>query len=352
VSGAGIAPARPAQAAGQPTTAVALATGLASGALAAAQARINGTLGERLGSSVVAALVSFSVGLVLVAALVAALGRTRRAVRPAIAARLPWWTYLGGLGGATVVVTAAAAVPVIGVATFTVGFVAGQALGGLIVDRTRLGAGEPRPLSGWRVAGAVLAVVAVAVVRLGHGGGGADSAMAPWLLLASAVGGGLSALQQALNGRVQGVTGEPLLATLINFAVGTAGLAVLTGVVVAAGAVPTGSTPAEPLLYAGGALGVCVIVTAVWTVGRLGVLRLGLVVVAGQLAGGLVIDLVSPSRTGGVDLATVAGVVLTAVAVALAGRAGRIAGSTGAAPAAGPTAARDRAAAPVDPASR
>ena len=42
-------------------------------------------------------------------------------------------------------------------------------------------------------------------------------------------------------------------------------------------------------------------------------------IVAGQLAAALLIDVVSPARTGGVDLPAVAGVVLTLVGVALAG---------------------------------
>ncbi len=244
----------PVRAGAGPPTPVALATGLAAGGLLAAQARVNGTLGEYLGSPLAAALVSFSVGLVAVAGLVAALPRTRRAVRPAVAAPLPWWTYLGGLGGATMVAVAAAAAPVIGVATFTVGFVAGQAVGGLVVDRSRLGPGDPRPLSARRVTGAALAVAAVAVVRLGHDAGGPAAGTALWLLLASAATGVLAAVQQALNGRVQRATGEPLLTTLVNFAVGTTGLVVVTAVVLGAAGVP-GSPPAQPLLYAGGLLG-------------------------------------------------------------------------------------------------
>lgn len=303
-----------------PGTPVALTLALAAGGLLAAQARVNGTLGERLGSPLAAALVSFAGGLVVVVGLVAALPRTRRAARLAAAAPLPWWTYLGGLGGATMVSVAAAAAPVIGVATFTVGFVAGQAVGGLVVDRSPLGPGDPRPLSAWRVAGAALAVVAVAVIRLGHDSGGATDTTALWLLVASAATGVLAAAQQALNGRVQQATGEPLLTTLVNFTVGTAGLAVVTAIVLGAGGGLSGSLPAEPLLYAGGLLGIGVIATAAWTVHRLGVLRLGLATVAGQLAGGLLIDLVSPARTGGVDLATVAGVVLTLLGVAVSGQ--------------------------------
>jgi transporter family-2 protein len=302
-----------------PGAPVALVTGFAAGSLGAVQARVNGELGERLGSPLVAALVSFGGGLVLVVALVLTLTRTRRALRGAVSARLPWWTYLGGLGGATLVVVAAAAAPVIGVATFTVGLVAGQAVGGLLVDRTPLSAGEPRSLSAGRVAGAVLAVAAVGVVRL-DSGGGQTGAAALWLLLASAVAGAGGAVQQALNGRVQRATREPLVATAVNFTVGTVALALVTSGVLVAGAGPGGSWPGNPLLYVGGALGVVVIAVAAWTVHRLGVLRLGLVTVAGQLAGGLVLDLLRPARAGQLGLATVAGVALTLVAVALTGR--------------------------------
>ena len=87
------------------------------------------------------------------------------------------------------------------------------------------------------------------------------------------------------------------------------------------GAGPDRWWPGPVGLYAGGALGVVYITVAAWAVRGLGVLRLALSTVAGQLAGGLLIDLISPGRAGGVDAATVAGVVLTLAGVALAGRA-------------------------------
>ena len=49
-------------------------------------------------------------------------------------------------------------------------------------------------------------------------------------------------------------------------------------------------------------------------------LRLGLLLVAGQLAGGVLVDMVSPGRTGRPGLLTYVVVVLTLVAVAVAGR--------------------------------
>jgi transporter family-2 protein len=50
------------------------------------------------------------------------------------------------------------------------------------------------------------------------------------------------------------------------------------------------------------------------------VLRLGLAMVAGQMAGALIVDLIAPARGAPVTTATVIGVVLTMVAVVISGR--------------------------------
>jgi bacterial/archaeal transporter family-2 protein len=279
----------------------------AGGALFGLQTRVNGELAARAGSPLWAALVSFGSGLVVLLVVVAAVPRLRRAAARATRNRLPWWTYLGGLAGGTVVALSSLAVPRVGVATFTVGIVAGQAVGGLAVDRIGLGPGGPQPLSGWRIAGAAVAIVAVAILRLGHG-------------REAAVSGAMASAQQALNGRVQRATGEGLLAATVNFSVGMALL--VPAFVIAAGAGHGPGTPWPPALwlYAGGVLGIAYIASSIWTVGTLGVLRLGLLLVAGQLAGGVVIDLVSPGRTGPPGAATYAAVVLTLAAVLIAGR--------------------------------
>ena len=293
----------------------------AGGALFGLQTRVNGELAERAGSPLWAALVSFGSGLVVLLVVVAAVPRLRRAAARATRNRLPWWTYLGGLAGGTVVALSSLAVPRVGVATFTVGIVAGQAVGGLAVDRIGLGPGGPQPLSGWRIAGAAVAIVAVAILRLGHGREAAVSGgVLLGLLVAAAVGGAMASAQQALNGRVQRATGEGLLAATVNFSVGMALL--VPAFVIAAGAGHGPGTPWPPALwlYAGGVLGIAYIASSIWTVGTLGVLRLGLLLVAGQLAGGVVIDLVSPGRTGPPGAATYAAVVLTLSAVLIAGR--------------------------------
>jgi transporter family-2 protein len=205
------------------------------------------------------------------------------------------------------------------VATFTVGVVAGQALGGLAVDRSGLGPGGPRPLSPARVAGALIAVLAVGVIRLGHGAEVVSGGVLLALLAAAAAGGAWNALQQALNGRVQRAAGAPLFAAWVNFAVGTVWLVVVLGIAAAAGNGPDRPWPAAAWLYAGGLLGILYIANAAWAVRPLGVFRLSLLTVAGQLTGGVVIDLVSPGRSGPPGALTYVAVVLTFVAVAVAG---------------------------------
>ena len=178
-----------------------------------------------------------------------------------------------------------------------------------------LGPGGPQPLSATRIAGAALAVVAVAVLRLGHGGG--------------AVSGGvvLGAPGRRRGRRRDGLgpagaeragaaaTGEGLLAAAVNFVGGAVLLGAAFALVAGAGHGPGTPWPPALWLYAGGVLGIAYIATAIWSVGPLGVLRLGLLLVAGQLAGGVLIDLVSPGRTGPPGASTYAAVLLTLAAV-------------------------------------
>lgn len=315
------------------------AVGLAfvGGAVFALQTRVNGELGTRSGSAFWAALVSFASGLAVLAVVIAVVPRLRAAAARAARHRLPWWTYLGGLGGATLVALSAVAVPKVGVATFTVGVVAGQAVGGLLVDRAGLGPGGAQAPTASRIAGAALAVAAVAIIRLGHDGGAVSGGTVLAILVASTVGGAMGSVQQALNGRVQSATGEPLLAATVNFVTGLVPLAVVFAVVAAAGHGPATAWPPAWWVYAGGVLGIGYILSAIWSVRALGVLRLGLLLVAGQLAGGVLIDLVSPGRTGRPGLLTYVAVVLTVVAVAVAGRQSRSRRATTASATATPT---------------
>lgn len=301
--------------AGSTATTLALSATVVSGGLVAVQQRINGELGLDLDSALLAALVSFGTGLVAVVAVVFARPAARRAL--AAVRQVPWWTRLGGLGGASLVAVGAAATPQIGVALLTVGLVAGQTSGGLLVDRIGLGPGGRHLLTWPRVAGAVLCLLAV-----GLGAQGRDARDAePWLLVLVVVAGLLIAVQQALNGRIRRTTGHAGVATLVNFVVGTVALAVGVALAFAVRGLPDVAWPGPDrwYLYLGGPLGAIFVAVAAVVVRRLGVLRLGLAVIAGQLLGALVVDVVVPATDTGIAVPTIVGAALTLVAVAVSG---------------------------------
>ena len=118
-------------------------------------------------------------------------------------------------------------------------------------------------------------------------------------------------------------TGEPWAATLVNVTVGFAVVAVVAMITLATTSLD--AMPGNPLLYVGGLLGMFVVVVTATAVQTLGVLRVGLAMVAGQMAGALVVDLIAPARGEEVTVATVLGVALTMVAVVISGRGWRAA---------------------------
>ena len=309
------APERPAAGAER----VALGVAAVSGALVALQQRLNGQLKVDLGDALLAAVVSFGTGLACITLYVLLRPRTRQAVRR-IAGTVTW-ERLGGLGGAMLVGVGAAAAPRLGVALLTVGLVAGQTGGGVFVDRVGIGPGGRRPLTAPRAAGALLCLVAVTVSLLGNGSRHA----APLLVALVVVTGFATALQQALNGRVRAVTGDAGVATLLNFAVGALALLAALGIRAAGPGLHPGHWPGpdHAYLYLGGPIGVAFVAAAAAVVRVLGVLRLGLTVVAGQLVGAVLLDGLAPVHGASLALATVVGAALTLLAVAVSGRPAR-----------------------------
>lgn len=299
-----------------PTTALALGAAVVSGALVALQQRLNGQLAVDLSDALLAAVVSFGTGLLVVTAAVVGTPSARQAL--GAVRRVPWWTRLGGLGGATLVAVGATATPRIGVALLTVGLVAGQTGGGLLVDRLGLAPGGAHRLTAPRLAGAALSVLAVAAAAAGQDA----RAAAPLLLVVVVVAGLLIAVQQALNGQVRLTTGNATVATLVNFVVGGAALVGgwLLAVSVRGLAAGHWPGPGQWYLYLGGPIGAAFVGTAAVVVRQLGVLRLGLAVIAGQLIGAVALDLVLPATGRPISAATLVGVALTLAAVGVSGR--------------------------------
>src|SRR5690606_29377507 len=97
---------RPAQASPAPGRVLpvwaAIALAIAGGVAGAAQGAANAELGERVGNAAMAAVINnlggvaiMLVGLVLMLSMRTGLAALRHA-------KLPWWAYLGGLGGAAI----------------------------------------------------------------------------------------------------------------------------------------------------------------------------------------------------------------------------------------------------------
>lgn len=146
-----------------PTT-VAIVAVLVGGALTALQGPTNARLAAAVNSPVNAALISFAVGTVALM-IVAAVLQSRPDV--AAARALPWTSWLGGLYGAVFVVAAAYAVPKLGVATTVTLMIAGQMLLSLVLDHFGF-MGMPRqPVSPARIAGVMMLIGGVLLVRRG-----------------------------------------------------------------------------------------------------------------------------------------------------------------------------------------
>jgi len=137
---------------------------LFAGGMIALQAPTNVMLARAGGSPVLAALISFAVGTATLLVLWLVSGS-----RPAAApfASLPWYAWMGGVYGAIYVAVAAFAAPKIGLASLITIGIAGQILMAMWLDHMGALGLQQHPVSLARIAGAVLVVVGVVLVRRG-----------------------------------------------------------------------------------------------------------------------------------------------------------------------------------------
>jgi bacterial/archaeal transporter family-2 protein len=134
-----------------------------AGALIATQAGVNSQLARAAGHPVFAATISFVVG--TAALLLCSLALRGSWTGGAALATMPWWIWSGGLLGAVFVVTTAWLAPVLGAATLLSVAIAGQVTFALVLDHYGLVGFPHRPMSPGRVAGVVLLMAGVMVIR-------------------------------------------------------------------------------------------------------------------------------------------------------------------------------------------
>lgn len=283
---------------------------VAMGAGISVQLFLNGRLGQSLGSFELAAAANTTTALLALVVVAALSGTRERAVTQLRVRPLHRrWHWFIGISGAYMVLLSAFAAPRLGVALLIVALVCGQTAGGLAVDHFGASPAGRQPVTPPRIAGAALALLAVAIGALG-----APVDPQPLLLGLVVLAGAISALQQAVLGHLARSTGEPVAAGVINFVVGALVLVVIA-LALTGGIAPNGWSSAPPVQWLGGLIAAVMTVTIARLVTRIGVLRLMLALVAGQTIGALALDLVVPGA-GGVTAATMIGVLLTLAAVA------------------------------------
>ncbi|PPB49795.1 hypothetical protein C4K88_07265 [Arthrobacter pityocampae] len=300
--------------------ALGLPLALVAGLAIPVQGRINGALGTALDDGIAAALISFGTGLVVMIVLTLALPSARAGALQIIPSvrerRFPPFYIAAGAIGAFFVFSQSLTIGIIGVALFTVATVMGQSLSGLLVDRAGIGPGGRRAATPMRMIGVVLTVLSVIWAVSPRFGAAGD--VSAWLIpvLLPVLAGVLMSFQQAMNGTAALHYGTPLAATLMNFIAGTVVLlaAWLIRVAVAGFGNPL---PTEWWYYLGGPMGCIFIALGALLVRSLGVLLTGLCMIGGQLVGSLLLDLVVPAPGTIVVFATVAGTLLTLVAIIL-----------------------------------
>jgi transporter family-2 protein len=287
-----------------------------AGAGLSLQAFVNGRLNSHLGSPELVSCISFSAGTISLLLIVLATGRLKRAVHHSRTAPRPrWWHLLVCVLGPFPIIVGAKAAPELGVALLTVALVCGQTTGSLVIDAIGMSPSGRQRLTVARVLGVVLALVAVTVVALGS-----DSELNVGLLLLSVLSGVITALVQAVLGHLAETTGDPLTATGLLFVIGLP-ISILCWLVLVGPEAPDGwSAPVEQWV-SGGVIGACCVSIMALVVRSLGVLRLTLVLVAGQSLGGLALDAIAPAEDGSVTVQTVISVLITFAAVGVSGMA-------------------------------
>lgn len=267
-----------------PTRAVAISLG--AGLCGALQPDLNSALGGRLDSSLLAALVNFLVALLVTVIVVSRRGGTRSHLAAVRAWPVPRWTRAAGLGGAMVVLAGVVTVERLGIAVFSIAFFGGQTTFGLAVDRLGITPGGRRPITRARVVSVVMAMTAVGLAQAGRPVG----ELSPGFVAFAVAAGAASALQSACNGRITSAIGDPVAATALNVMVGTVALASIVAGLAVVGRVDEPHWPTEPWLYAGGLLGVTIVLALAAATSAIGVLRTTLAMLAAQLIGAFAVD--------------------------------------------------------------
>ncbi|GAB4546421.1 MAG: DMT family transporter [Phycisphaerales bacterium] len=143
---------------------IALAVG--AGMLIPAQAGFNSTFKDHAGHPLFGALINFLVGtLVLVIISIGfILAKQATTPSPSNLAHAPWWSWLGGFCGATMVFTAVIAVRPLGAAGLIACFVTGQLVSSVVIDHNGWLNVPKTPATPLRIVGVVLLLAGLTLI--------------------------------------------------------------------------------------------------------------------------------------------------------------------------------------------
>lgn len=269
--------------------------GILAGLVLPIQTLVNTRLRASTGTPFSSSMISFAVGTVTL--LIVATAVTGGDYGIAQAFDEPLWIWFGGLLGVVALTGNILLFPHLGAVQTVVLPIAGQVIMGLIVDHFGLFESPQSSLTAVRAIGAIIVLIGViAVVATPSAATSSeDSATALWLWrLAGFIFGCFTASQSAINGHLGQVTGSPVSAALVSFAVGVTALVIVNIVLRWRPRIERPEGKPNPWwMWVGGVLGALFIFGNAALVPQIGT---GLTVVAGLLGsmlGSLIIDRVS-----------------------------------------------------------
>lgn len=269
--------------------------GILAGLVLPIQTLVNTRLRASTGTPFSSSMISFAVGTLTL--LIVATAVTGGDYGIAQAFDEPLWIWFGGLLGVVALTGNILLFPHLGAVQTVVLPIAGQVIMGLIVDHFGLFESPQSSLTAVRAIGAIIVLVGVvAVVATPSAATSSeDSATALWLWrLAGFIFGCFTASQSAINGHLGQVTGSPVSAALVSFAVGVTALVIVNIVVRWRPRIERPEGKPNPWwMWIGGVLGALFIFGNAALVPQIGT---GLTVVArllGSMLGSLIIDRLS-----------------------------------------------------------
>lgn len=140
-----------------------IALAFAAGISIVIQQALNANLRTALSSAVWSGFASYFVGLLCMVLLAVALRDPVPSA--AVASRIPWWAWSGGLFGAIFIGLAIYLIPILGAATFISLLIAGQMLTSVTFDHFGWLGLEQRSIDLPRLIGAALLIAGVVLIR-------------------------------------------------------------------------------------------------------------------------------------------------------------------------------------------